>query len=87
MIKKIILFTLGFILSNHLSAQDNYKGDFSNINFYIKTDRNIPVGNHVGFDEDEGITIAIYYGQEASIKDIAVKINKDTICFAEVNFP
>lgn len=68
-------------------AQDKYVGDFAQNEFYIHTPTKIPIGNHIGFDSDEGITISINYGQQAAFKDFTVKVNSDTICQEELQFP
>lgn len=85
--KKAILIIIQILLTISLIGQDKYDGQFSKDEFYIHTENKIPIGDHVGFDSDEGITISINYGKQASFKDITVKVLSDTICYEKMLFP
>ncbi len=71
----------------NLLAQDTYQGKFSHRNFYIGTESPIPVGNHTGYDADEGLTISIKYGKNAFIRTIQVKKHDKIICDERIRFP
>jgi len=87
MIKKITVLTAISFLIINLYGQDKYVGDFSDNQFFLGGNTKIPIGNHIGYDEDEGLEIAIKYGKNASIKSVAVLSGNDTVCFEQLNFP
>ena len=84
---RVLLLSISVLLSIQLIAQDRYEGQFSKEENHLQQISNIPIGKHVGFDEDEGLTITINYGDLSSINNISVQIASETICQAELNFP
>lgn len=85
--KKLTLLTLYLLVAINLFGQDNYKGIFAADEYFTQTSTKIPIGKHIGYDADEGLKISINYGQGASLEDITVEVNADTLYHEPIRFP
>lgn len=85
--KKEILALFYLILSVNLIGQDKYEGEFAKDQFFLKSQKKIPLDNHIGYDADEGLTLSINYGKNAAIENIVALINSDTICTQAIQSP